>query len=108
MRTTLNSLHNRPQKKEEKTAPQLLPCFGFRDPLVTLALLFPLPISLSVLIAFSCNPIFTSPTNARTDRYQIRLTRLSAALHGTLGSYLRDPFQEGSAGAVARLPIPQA
>jgi hypothetical protein len=28
----------------------LLPWFGFRDPLVTLALLFPLPLSLSVLI----------------------------------------------------------
>jgi hypothetical protein len=27
-------------------------CFGFRDPLVTLALLFPLPLSLSVLIWF--------------------------------------------------------
>jgi hypothetical protein len=28
----------------------LLPCFGFRDPLVTRALLFPLSISLLVLI----------------------------------------------------------
>jgi hypothetical protein len=28
----------------------LLPCFGFRDPLVTLAFLFPLPLSLPVLI----------------------------------------------------------
>jgi hypothetical protein len=30
----------------------------FRDPHVTLALLFPLPFSLSVLISFSCNPVF--------------------------------------------------
>jgi hypothetical protein len=36
------------------------------------------------------------------------MQRLSAALHGTLGSYLRDAFQEGSAGAVACLPIPRA
>jgi hypothetical protein len=27
------------------------------------------------------------------------MQRLSAALHGTLGSYLRDAFQEGSADA---------
>jgi hypothetical protein len=33
---------------------------------------------------------------------------LSAALHGTLGSYLRDAFQEGSVDAVARLPVPRA
>jgi hypothetical protein len=33
---------------------------------------------------------------------------LSAALHGTMGSYLRDDFQEGSADAVARLPVPRA
>jgi hypothetical protein len=33
----------------------LLPCHGFRDPIVTLALLFPLPFSLSVLIRFFCN-----------------------------------------------------
>ena len=36
------------------------------------------------------------------------MQRLSAALHGTLGSYLRDAFQEGSAGAVACLPVPRA
>jgi hypothetical protein len=30
------------------------------------------------------------------------MQRLSAAFHGTLGSYLRDAFQEGSADAVAR------
>jgi hypothetical protein len=34
------------------------------------------------------------------------LQRLSAALHGTLGSFLRDAFQEGSADAVAHLPFP--
>jgi hypothetical protein len=32
------------------------------------------------------------------------MQRLSAALHGTLGSYLRDAFQEGTADAVACLP----
>jgi hypothetical protein len=31
-----------------------------------------------------------------------------AALHGTLGSYLRDAFQEGSADAVACLLVPRA
>jgi hypothetical protein len=36
------------------------------------------------------------------------MQRLSAALHGTLGSYLREAFQEGSADAVACLPIPRA
>jgi hypothetical protein len=35
------------------------------------------------------------------------MQRLFAALHGTLGSYLRDAFQEGSAGAVACLPVPR-
>jgi hypothetical protein len=33
---------------------------------------------------------------------------LSAALHATLGYYLRDAFQEGSADAVACLPVPRA
>jgi hypothetical protein len=32
------------------------------------------------------------------------MQRLFAALHGNLGSYLRDALQEGSADAVARLP----
>jgi hypothetical protein len=36
------------------------------------------------------------------------MQRLSVALHGTLGSYLREAFQEGSADAVACLPIPRA
>jgi hypothetical protein len=36
------------------------------------------------------------------------LQRLSGAPHGTLGSCLRDAFQEGSADAVACLPIPRA
>jgi hypothetical protein len=36
------------------------------------------------------------------------MQRLSAALHGTLGSYLRDAFDEGSADAVACLSIPRA
>jgi hypothetical protein len=36
------------------------------------------------------------------------MQRHSAALHGTLGSYLRDAFQEGSADAVACLPAPRA
>jgi hypothetical protein len=36
------------------------------------------------------------------------MQRLCAALHGTLGSYLRDVFQEGSAGSVACLPVPRA
>jgi hypothetical protein len=34
--------------------------------------------------------------------------RLDAALHGTLGFYLRDALPEGSAGAVAYLPVPRA
>jgi hypothetical protein len=34
--------------------------------------------------------------------------RLSAAIHGTLGSYLRDALQVGSADAVACLPVPRA
>jgi hypothetical protein len=33
---------------------------------------------------------------------------LSVALHGTLGSYLRDAFQESSADAVACLPVSRA
>jgi hypothetical protein len=36
------------------------------------------------------------------------MQRLSAALHGTTCSYLRDAFQEGSADAVACLPVPRA
>jgi NAD-specific glutamate dehydrogenase len=36
------------------------------------------------------------------------MQRLSAALHGTLGSYLRDAFQEGCDDAVACLPVPRA
>jgi hypothetical protein len=36
------------------------------------------------------------------------MQRLSAPLHGTLGSYLRDALQEGGADAVARLPVPRA
>jgi hypothetical protein len=36
------------------------------------------------------------------------MQRLSASLHGTLGSYLRGAFQEGSADAVACLPVPRA
>jgi hypothetical protein len=35
------------------------------------------------------------------------MKHLSAALHGTLGSYLRDAFQEGSADALACLPVPR-
>jgi hypothetical protein len=34
--------------------------------------------------------------------------RFSAALHGTLGSYLRDALQEGSGDAAACLPVPRA
>jgi NAD-specific glutamate dehydrogenase len=36
------------------------------------------------------------------------MQRLLAALHGTLGSYLRDALQEGNADAVACLPVPRA
>jgi hypothetical protein len=36
------------------------------------------------------------------------MQRLFAALHGTLGSYLRDAFQEGSADAMACLHVPRA
>jgi hypothetical protein len=36
------------------------------------------------------------------------MQRLSTALQGTLGSYLRDAFQEGSAGDVACLHVPRA
>jgi hypothetical protein len=36
------------------------------------------------------------------------MQRLSAPLHGTLGSYLRDALQEGSAPVVAYLPVPRA
>jgi hypothetical protein len=36
------------------------------------------------------------------------MQRLSVALHGTLGSYLRDAFHEGSDDAVACLPVPRA
>jgi hypothetical protein len=36
------------------------------------------------------------------------MQRLSAALHFTLGSYLREAFQEGSADAVACLLVPRA
>jgi hypothetical protein len=34
--------------------------------------------------------------------------RLSTALHGTMGSFLRNAFHEGSAGDVARLLVPRA
>jgi hypothetical protein len=33
------------------------------------------------------------------------MQRLSPVLHGTLGSYLRDPLHEGSADAVACRPV---
>jgi hypothetical protein len=36
------------------------------------------------------------------------MQRLSTAHHGTLGSYLRDAFQEGGADDVACLPVPRA
>jgi NAD-specific glutamate dehydrogenase len=36
------------------------------------------------------------------------MQRLSDALHGTLGSYLSDALQEGSANAVACHPVPWA
>jgi hypothetical protein len=36
------------------------------------------------------------------------MQRLSTALHGTLGFYLRDAFQEGSVDAVACLHVPRA
>jgi hypothetical protein len=36
------------------------------------------------------------------------MQRLSVALRGTLGSYLRDAFQEGSVDAVACRPVPRA
>jgi hypothetical protein len=36
------------------------------------------------------------------------MQRLFAALHGTLGSYLRDAFQEGSVDAVACLLVPRS
>ena len=36
------------------------------------------------------------------------MQRLYAALHGTLGSYLRDAFQEGNADALACLRVPRA
>jgi hypothetical protein len=36
------------------------------------------------------------------------MQRVSAAFHGTLGSYLRFALQEGSADALACLPVPQA
>jgi hypothetical protein len=35
------------------------------------------------------------------------MQRLYVALHGTLGSYLRDAFQEGNANVVACLPVPR-
>jgi hypothetical protein len=36
------------------------------------------------------------------------MQRLSAALRGTLGSYLRDALKEGNADDVACLPVPRA
>jgi cell shape-determining protein MreD len=36
------------------------------------------------------------------------MKRLYAALHGTLGSYLRDALHEGSADVVACLHVPRA
>jgi hypothetical protein len=36
------------------------------------------------------------------------MQRFSSTLRGTLGSYLRDALQEGSADAVACLPVPRA
>jgi hypothetical protein len=36
------------------------------------------------------------------------MQRLSVALHGALGSYLRDALQKGRAYVVARLPAPRA
>jgi hypothetical protein len=36
------------------------------------------------------------------------MQRLYVALHGTLGSYLRDTMQEGSANVVACVHVPRA
>jgi hypothetical protein len=36
------------------------------------------------------------------------MQRLCAALHGTMGSYLHDTFQESSAAALACLRVPRA
>jgi hypothetical protein len=35
------------------------------------------------------------------------MQRLYVALHGTLGSYLRDASQDGNADVVACLPVPR-
>jgi hypothetical protein len=55
-----------------------------------------------------------SPTTSFVFRCILRdvrrevIQRLFAALHGTLGSYLRDALQEGNANAMACLLVPRA
>jgi hypothetical protein len=52
--------------------------------------------------------ILLFPFDGLADVRREFLQRLSAALHGTLGSYLRDALHEGSADAVACLIAPRA
>jgi hypothetical protein len=55
----------------------------------------------------SCQPAACS-RESYTFGALYRKRALSVALHGTLGSYQRDALQEGSADAVACLPVPRA
>jgi hypothetical protein len=58
-----------------------------------------------------CSMSFVEPLHFRRflgDVRQELMQRLSAALHGTLGSYLRDALQEGGVDAEACLPVSRA
>jgi hypothetical protein len=56
-----------------------------------------------IVYRFTCIPFRRFLGDVRRESMQ----RLSVVLHGTLGSYLCDPLQEGGAAAVACLPAPR-
>jgi hypothetical protein len=57
---------------------------------------------------FVCRSNFVPFRRFLVDVRREFMQRLSVTLHGTLGSYLRDGFYEGSADAVARFSVPRA
>jgi hypothetical protein len=57
---------------------------------------------------FVCRTTFVPFRRFSGDVRREFMQRLFVALHGTLGSYLRDALKEGSADAVACLHVPRA
>jgi hypothetical protein len=56
---------------------------------------------------FVRRPTFVPFRRPGGDAWREVMQRIFAALHGTLGSYLRDALQEGSVDDVAYLHVPR-